>query len=103
MAAKKKSGLGRGIGALIPQPDSRKEQPTDVFFGENETAASTGSVAQTVIEEQPLRSVPGATLTTLQVEDIIPNRVQPRQEFDEEALEELTHSIREFGVFQPIV
>lgn len=33
----------------------------------------------------------------------MPNRVQPRTEFDEEALEELTHSIREFGVFQPVV
>src|SRR5699024_4516423 len=106
MAAKKKSGLGRGIGALIPQPDARKEQPVDVFFGESQEASTSQaptSVAQTVIEEQTLRSVPGATLTTLSVDDIVPNRAQPRREFDEEALEELTHSIREFGVFQPVV
>lgn len=106
MAAKKKSGLGRGIGALIPQPDARKEQPVDVFFGESQEASTSQaptSVAQTVIEEQSLRSVPGATLTTLSVDDIVPNRAQPRREFDEEALEELTHSIREFGVFQPVV
>ena len=50
-----------------------------------------------------LREVPGAKLTRLKLSDIVPNRVQPRTEFDEEALEELTHSIREFGVFQPVV
>lgn len=104
MAAKKKTGLGRGIGALIPQQDPTAERPVDVFFGEapgKEDKAT--SVAQTVVDEQQLREVPGAQLTTLDLSDIVPNRVQPRTEFDEEALEELTHSIREFGVFQPIV
>lgn len=104
MAAKKKSGLGRGIGALIPQQDPNEERPVDVFFGEapaKEVKAT--SVAQTVVDEQQLREVPGAQLTTLDLSDIVPNRVQPRTEFDEEALEELTHSIREFGVFQPVV
>lgn len=93
MATKKKSGLGRGIGALIPQQDPSAERPVDVFFGE------------ATPQKQPadLQEVPGAKLTTLELTDIVPNRVQPRTEFDEEALEELTHSIREFGVFQPIV
>lgn len=105
MAAKKKSGLGRGIGALIPQQDPNTARPVDVFFGDSPAPreAKATSVAQTVVDEHQLKEVPGATLTTLDLADIVPNRVQPRTEFDEEALEELTHSIREFGVFQPIV
>ncbi|MBK0418726.1 ParB/RepB/Spo0J family partition protein [Leucobacter sp. CSA1] len=134
MATKKRSGLGRGIGALIPQTSTSGERPVDVFFPANGGAPATGAAASVVAEaeaeaaaagvadaaetraagsgpaedadaggDEELREVPGATLTRLDVDDIVPNRVQPRTEFDEEALEELTHSVREFGVFQPIV
>ena len=115
MATKKRGGLGRGIGALIPQT-SEGERPVDVFFP-NRTAAQVADeaaasdsgegIATPATDESTeggeLREVPGAKLTRLKLSDIVPNRVQPRTEFDEEALEELTHSIREFGVFQPIV
>ena len=37
------------------------------------------------------------------VDDVVPNPKQPRQVFDDEALDELTHSVREFGLLQPIV
>jgi ParB family chromosome partitioning protein len=47
--------------------------------------------------------VPGAYFAELPVESIIANRKQPRQVFDEEALAELIHSVREIGVLQPIV
>ena len=115
MATKKRGGLGRGIGALIPQT-SEGERPVDVFFP-NRTAAQVADEAaasdagegiatpatDASAEGSELRQVPGAKLTRLKLSDIMPNRVQPRTEFDEEALEELTHSIREFGVFQPVV
>ena len=39
----------------------------------------------------------------LKIEDIIPNRFQPRERFDEDSLEELADSIKEHGVIQPIV
>lgn len=118
MATKKRGGLGRGIGALIPQSSSEGERPVDVFF----PAAGSGGKVTAVLEpateapdervtdaagttaiESDLREVPGATLTRLDLTDIVPNRAQPRTEFDEQALEELTHSVREFGVFQPVV
>lgn len=123
MATKKRGGLGRGIGALIPQ-STEGERPVDVFFpdrsrgaaavvaAEAEAAAeaesgqseqSAAEATEAIQGEENLQEVPGAKLTRLKLTDIIPNRVQPRHEFDEEALEELTHSIREFGVFQPIV
>lgn len=47
--------------------------------------------------------VPGATLRELRPDQIRTNPRQPRQAFDEEALDELSHSVREFGVLQPIV
>jgi ParB family chromosome partitioning protein len=47
--------------------------------------------------------VPGAYFAELPVNAIIANRKQPRQVFDEEALAELVHSVREIGVLQPIV
>jgi ParB family chromosome partitioning protein len=47
--------------------------------------------------------VPGAYFAELPVNSIIPNRKQPRQVFDEEALAELADSVREIGVLQPIV
>jgi ParB family chromosome partitioning protein len=47
--------------------------------------------------------VPGAQLREVGVDDVVPNPKQPRQVFDDEALDELTHSVREFGLLQPIV
>jgi ParB family chromosome partitioning protein len=47
--------------------------------------------------------VPGAQLREVAVDDVVPNPKQPRQVFDDEALDELTHSVREFGLLQPIV
>lgn len=130
MATKKRGGLGRGIGALIPQAPSAGERPVDVFFPANGAAAAVAAEAEAEAEartaqapaartprsaaadpatdaeqgaEPELQEVPGAQLTRLPVAEIVPNRAQPRTEFDEEALDELTHSVREFGVFQPIV
>jgi ParB family chromosome partitioning protein len=47
--------------------------------------------------------VPGAYFAELPVDAISPNPKQPRQVFDEEALAELVHSVREIGILQPIV
>ena len=94
MAAQKRTGLGRGIGALIPtQEDSAR--PVDVFF----PAGGTGTAA----EQEALSEVPGARLLEIPVGDIAPNPVQPRTEFREEEFQELVVSVREFGVLQPVV
>ncbi|HTL40865.1 MAG TPA: ParB/RepB/Spo0J family partition protein [Pseudolysinimonas sp.] len=87
--ATKRTGLGRGIGALIPTDDGA-ERPVDVFFG-----AESG--------DETLVAVPGARLIDLSPDDIVPNPVQPRTEFREDELKELVVSVREFGVLQPIV
>ncbi len=101
----KRTGLGRGIGALIPvQDDSSAPRPVDVFFPRGVSdGASMVPVSTSTPESLPLVSVPGARLAHLSPYDIVPNRVQPRTVFDEDDLAELVHSIREVGVLQPIV
>ncbi len=98
MATKKRTGLGRGIGALIPNSEDSGKRPVDVFFD-----AQPKSPSITAPDVPELIQVPGARLAQLSPSDIIPNANQPRTEFDPEALAELEHSIREFGVLQPIV
>jgi ParB family chromosome partitioning protein len=50
-----------------------------------------------------LAPVDGAWFAEVPVEQIVPNAVQPRTVFDEDAMAELVHSIREVGLLQPIV
>ena len=88
--ADKKGGLGRGIGALIPTAAPGTSRPADVFFGGSTPAAD-------------LVPVPGASFAVLELDQIQPNHNQPRTEFEPAAMDELVHSIREFGVLQPIV
>ncbi len=87
--AQKRTGLGRGIGALIPTIP-QGDRPVDIFFP---------------AQEQPsnLVAVPGATLAYVSPAAIRANPQQPRREFRQEELDELIHSVREFGVLQPIV
>jgi len=86
--ATKRTGLGRGIGALIPTGDG--ERPVDVFF-------------PAPVNARDLAAVPGARLAAIAPSDIVPNPQQPRTEFREEELAELVHSVREYGILQPIV
>lgn len=53
--------------------------------------------------EPELLPVPGARLAELDPYQIVPNAKQPRHEFDQDALDELIVSVREFGVLQPVV
>lgn len=104
--ATKRTGLGRGIGALIPTgDDANRARPVDVFFPESDSPAqltAVGVIEQAADHEQ-LLAVPGARLARLDPEDIVPNAHQPRSVFDPDDLAELVHSVREFGVLQPIV
>ena len=88
--AEKRTGLGRGIGALIPTTgDGVSDRGVDVFFPLAGTQAG--------------RDVPGARFQLINPDNVVPNPAQPRTEFRPEELAELEHSIREFGVLQPIV
>ena len=99
--SEKRRGLGRGLGALIPS-GTGGDRPVDVFFpGKVDTEAT--SAPSPAAPQEELLPVPGATFAELPVDQIAPNAKQPRQVFDEEALAELTASVKEIGVLQPVV
>lgn len=103
--AAKRTGLGRGIGALIPTTEATMERPVDVFFP-GASATVTAVRARAEQEDTPaddLVAVPGARLISVDPKDIVPNPRQPRTAFDPDDLAELVHSVREFGVLQPVV
>jgi ParB family chromosome partitioning protein len=107
----KRGGLGRGLAALIPTsapaatatPAARAAEAAEASAGpaEDGRLSRVRELPAAVLEE--VAGVPGAQLRELPVGDVVPNPKQPRQVFDDEALEELTHSVREFGLLQPIV
>jgi ParB family chromosome partitioning protein len=110
MKNRPRGGLGRGLGALIP---TAPLEPAVPAAGDSEAVApaSVGTAVPTpsatiapVAEPGPqLSPVPGARFAEIPVDAIVPNSKQPRQVFDEEALEELKTSIQEVGFLQPIV
>ena len=119
----KRGGLGRGLAALIPTSAPPAEAPAPAPAA---PSAAAGVPAVTLVPSPPADTVepagapppsraaepegidgavgvPGAQLREVAVGDVVPNPKQPRQVFDDEALEELTHSVKEFGLLQPIV
>ena len=182
--ARKHAGLGRGLGALIPQASeqtphsapSAPSRPLEVFFPEGSSAGKRGGSAKDLLqpkrgtasskkkrpsmpsveagggrrgagsrsglgggingsdssrkaalvperdaslkgaakrEEQnvsretsvdhELLPVPGASFAEIAIDQIVPNTKQPREVFDEDDLKELSASIKEVGVLQPVV
>ena len=91
MSERRRVGLGRGLGALIPPA------PT----GEK-TTVSTLATLPPVSRETEEPSL-GAHFAELSLDSITPNPRQPRDVFDEDALAELITSIKEVGLLQPIV
>lgn len=75
-------GLGKGLDSLIPMGDIPSNKPK---IQEKETIST--SQAETVVK----------------ITKVEPNREQPRKNFDEDALQELADSIKQFGLLQPIL
>ncbi|MGM7670643.1 ParB/RepB/Spo0J family partition protein [Microbacterium sp. A93] len=102
----KRTGLGRGIGALIPT-GIQSERPVDVFFPgaslRPKTDAGIGEETTPVEEEADLAVIPGLHLIQIDPNQIVPNPRQPRTHFGTDDLAELVHSVREFGVLQPVI
>lgn len=86
MATQRPSRLGRGLDGLFASsaPAQDAETPDQTHVSEDQEAV-------------------GARLLEIPLDQITPNPHQPRTNFDEDELDELTESVREFGVLQPIV
>ena len=70
----KNTGLGKGLGALL---------------------------STNIVEEEKIQD--GEVIQNLKIIEVEPNKEQPRRIFDEESIEELASSIKEYGVIQPII
>lgn len=81
-----KKGLGRGLDMLIPHEDISSKKEENRESGKKEK----------VSEEQEYD-------IEIDIRKIEPNRNQPRKQFDEDAIEELAESIKQFGVIQPLI
>ena len=90
--AGKKSGLGRGLDAFFPEKTSQ-EKPKTV----RNSRTKTNTVREKTTETEP--TVKGETL--VKISKVEPNREQPRKKFDEDALLELSESIKLYGVCSP--
>lgn len=123
---KRAGGLGRGLAALIPEggtanpprlggaaadvlfngpkpgqhlPSSRRPQP-----GAAATTSNAGTNNERATSDTETPDFAGvATYKDLPLAAIVPNPKQPRKTFDPDELAELSHSIKEFGLLQPIV
>lgn len=101
----RKGGLGRGLAALIPTagpgPAIGAGSPAQPAGRELVTAG--GGSDAVVSRETSVDSGIGAVYREIPITAIHSNLRQPRHVFDEQALAELAHSIREFGMLQPVV
>lgn len=101
-------GLGRGLGSLIPTAPPSADGAADATAADRSIPPAPplpdGKAPQSVLAAPPDVQVPvGAYFADLPVTQIAPNARQPRTVFEEEALAELVHSIKEIGLLQPIV
>lgn len=95
MATRKKGGLGKGIDALI-SPSVKKEAEKEKVIEK-----PVEKIVEKIVEVEKVVEKPVEQL--MRIDEIEPNRLQPRKNFDEDALQELSESIKQFGLIQPIV
>ena len=95
--AQQRRGLGRGLGALIPESPLLADG--DAVRGQDPPAGTVPAESA----EAHSAEVSGAHYLEIPVSAITPNPRQPRRTFDDDALEELAESIRQVGLLQPVV
>ena len=131
MNDRRRPGLGKGLGALIPTAPGQGygalttagAVPAQISGAGSTGKVGLGEIYRADLDEfarppdssaEPapngrsggapdMNVIPGAYFAEVPVGDIMPNARQPREVFDEEAMAELVHSIKEVGLLQPIV
>ncbi|MGV9229407.1 ParB/RepB/Spo0J family partition protein [Streptomyces nigra] len=123
--SERRRGLGRGLGALIPAAPTEKTVPPPALGGSAGTSAAVPALSDRGVAAAKVATLPpvsreteelpshssaetssapmGAHFAEIPLDEITPNPRQPREIFDEDALQELVTSIQEVGLLQPIV
>lgn len=111
MATKTKRGLGKGLGAFFGDEvvqevvndqvtgKNKTDQAGDKTVGKKQEASSDGK--SVVVEKTVTVEVPKEI--TVKLSMIEPNRNQPRKDFNEDQLQELADSIKQYGILQPLL
>lgn len=94
--AGKKSGLGRGLDALFPEKTVQNNKIQTVKTVKSEKTIPTESKKSNQQENSNGERM-------MKISLIEPNRDQPRKKFDEDALQELSESIKQYGILQPLL
>ena len=108
MAVKKK-GLGRGLDALFPEKPAEKKpvpKPITKEVNPKQEAESVKTTVPASDKKEMTADAPTEVKKTemlVKISKVEPNRTQPRKQFDEEALVELSESIKQFGILQPLL
>ncbi|RRK34087.1 ParB/RepB/Spo0J family partition protein [Schaedlerella arabinosiphila] len=94
----KRNGLGKGLDSLIPDKNVKTEIESKAPDEKAAKSKETQIVKTEIIEPE---NKTGELL--LNINEVEPNRSQPRKEFDEDALLELADSLRQYGILQPLI
>lgn len=87
-----KKGLGRGLNQLIPTGDEARTK-----------SKSTPGETTNTITKEVVKEVVKEVEQKVKITQIEPNKSQPRKQFDEDALQELADSIKQYGVLEPLI
>jgi ParB family transcriptional regulator, chromosome partitioning protein len=103
-------GLGRGLGALLPSAPARTvdDDRTDLAPAASTPSPDSWTLPPVTLPTNAAGSPPAAIESAahyaeIDLDAIEPNPRQPRRNFDDDAMAELVHSIREIGLLQPVV
>jgi ParB family chromosome partitioning protein len=105
----KRRGLGMGMESLIPTGEPKKENkktsksPASSDTKKAEEAKPSVKVVTKEVIKEVVKEVEVPKEKFVKITDIEPNKSQPRVEFDEDALNELADSIKQYGIIEPIV
>lgn len=92
----KRNGLGKGLDSLIPDKNVKSESESKTLKDKK--------LKDVKAEKEEIREPENLTgELMLNINEVEPNRSQPRKEFDEDALLELADSIRQYGILQPLI
>ena len=104
--AGRKNGLGRGLDAFFPDrtstvKESTRKTTTKTVNTDKKTGVTEKEVAHTTVKRKTAGQKSGAMIVN--ISSVEPNINQPRKQFDEDALLELSESVKQYGILQPLL
>lgn len=104
--AGRKNGLGRGLDAFFPDrtstvKESTRKTTTKTVNADKKTGVTEKEVTHTTVKRKTAGQKSGAMI--VKISSVEPNVNQPRKQFDEDALLELSESVKQYGILQPLL